>query len=631
MAEGDGLLKGIIEDGSTADLAVLVSGCRDDDEGFQAKKHVVRKHVASSGGDLLQVMCALHARKVIVLPGDALIRALTFKPSSKGAGDNKLQAAQDHPGFFLATALASCTSPSEMPSAVAGFFNVNDKIDVVAAIAYVNSRGFVEYDASDLEQLAAWRPPDDDDGVKAAWKLQWGLNDPIPTGPPWYGFVKDSRGRRAKLAFLGSVTEADDPGGSCPSLAPPSEILMRKWKLQQPSTCVTVDAGSMHPRQLDSIHRMAHLPQFYEWVQMQIDKSGETAQTVLNAVAKIGGSTSPTKKSRSHAEAVQSSVVARYSTATIAAASGDGTPIRSSELQTGLSNRNGTELPTGEGVTLNKLMQATMPQWRSMMDAVNTDELLGDGSINNVIFTKVKEVFAALVDAIMLSNGWLIIDRTDGSGSATAELLLELALERGTSRPAIVVIDSLERLGKGREGSRARKMLKQLHDLFMNEDCVTHGEILGTEKDFTIDCASPRTHVILCLPLRACCMYSLIGHSLYVAHTPRNTRSAPQISTLPRNSCRPAHSRVSRTGSYRSQSSRSTSARTTTTPAILIASGDTSTLTESSRAGPTLSSKTTTRMSSGWKKQEQKGSFTRMATRAPSTGCVQTSSRASQS
>ena len=88
------------------------------------------------------------------------------------------------------------------------------------------------------------------------------------------------------------------------------------------------------------------------------------------------------------------------------------------------------------------------------------------GSINSVIFTKLTEVFAAMVDAAKLAGNWIVVDRTDGSGSATAELLLEMALARGSPAPTILVIDSLERLGNARDGSRSHAIVKQLAELY---------------------------------------------------------------------------------------------------------------------------------------------------------------------
>jgi hypothetical protein len=106
---------------------------------------------------------------------------------------------------------------------------------------------------------------------------------------------------------------------------------------------------------------------------------------------------------------------------------------------------------------------------------------------NSIIFTKLKEVFAALVDAATLAGSWIIVDRTDGSGSATAELLLEMALERGAQRPTILVIDSLERLGLARDGARAHKMLYALRDLFEAGDDVINQSPNGSEREFSFD------------------------------------------------------------------------------------------------------------------------------------------------
>ena len=38
---------------------------------------------------------------------------------------------------------------------------------------------------------------------------------------------------------------------------------------------------------------------------------------------------------------------------------------------------------------------------------METDTLLGNGSINNIIFTKLKEVFAAMLDAATLAGAWI--------------------------------------------------------------------------------------------------------------------------------------------------------------------------------------------------------------------------------
>ena len=56
-----------------------------------------------------------------------------------------------------------------------------------------------------------------------------------------------------------------------------------------------------------------------------------------------------------------------------------------------------------------------------------------------------------LVEHATSSGDWLVVDRVS-SVSPTAELILECALARTTSRPNVLVIDSLERLTAFKEG-----------------------------------------------------------------------------------------------------------------------------------------------------------------------------------
>ena len=68
--------------------------------------------------------------------------------------------------------------------------------------------------------------------------------------------------------------------------------------------------------------------------------------------------------------------------------------------------------------------------------------------INQLIFQRMITTMAAVLDAAALSNNWILIDRTTNRSakSATAELLLELAMEQTDQRPTVLVIDTLERL-----------------------------------------------------------------------------------------------------------------------------------------------------------------------------------------
>ena len=521
---------------STTELAVLVKGCRDDLEGLEAKKHVVRRHCdTEAGADMLDVLCALHHLACLVVPAAQLLSELVTYKKGTLAGAAGAEASA-HTGFFLASALASC-AVGDMQATTASFLASNPKLDPVAVLAYVNKKGFIAYDEKQLVSVIDWTTPETDSPKNADWRVIWGLHDRIPEGQPWYANIRDSRGRRAKLAFLGSVVDGDP---TADELAKVSEVLTKsEWKVPAPAMCITVDAGSMHPRQLDSINRMAHLPQYNEWVLGQAMEASKGAPTqekaslakrvlkmstpVVAVVASTGaagskysakvtpdGSPQPVPKGERAPVPVPPEPVLAPTFTVPATPAAPAAPMVAPEVPMSVvepvvaideepastpppSPPPSPPIKSGPvpdslpgGITLATLMRATQAQWRTYLPPVNTDEMLGDGSINNIIFTKVKEVFAALLDAAVLGGSWVIVDRTDGSGSATAELLLEVALERIAKKPVILVIDSLERLGKSREGSRSRKIIKQLHDVFIDEECTTQ-ELNGSEKDFTFD------------------------------------------------------------------------------------------------------------------------------------------------
>ena len=68
------------------------------------------------------------------------------------------------------------------------------------------------------------------------------------------------------------------------------------------------------------------------------------------------------------------------------------------------------------------------------------------GLVNDVLWQKLVTIFAAALDSAVMSNNWILIDRTSAKSPA-AELLLEAALAQTASRPTVLVIDTLERLG----------------------------------------------------------------------------------------------------------------------------------------------------------------------------------------
>ena len=256
------------------------------------------------------------------------------------------------------------------------------------------------------------------------WKKIW--EGPTPLGTPTYVSVRDARGRRASIAFLGSTDET--------GLAP-AKVLIEQWKLPNPHMCIIADAGSMHPRNTDSTDMMANLPQFHEWV-----------SSILRTTAKEQPDPVPAPAAAPDLE------------------QGLSTPNRWSIVKESIQKAQGPKV-----LSMAAIVRKSVEMWKAELEVVDTDVLLGDSSINNLIYMRLKEVFSALLDAAAQSGSWVLVDRTDGHGSATAENLIELALERGAARPTIVSIDSLERLGNARDGSRSHATLRQLNQLFQHE------------------------------------------------------------------------------------------------------------------------------------------------------------------
>ena len=470
-------------DRGIARLALLVSGCRSDGDGIEAKKALVAGFI-KDGSDVFHAVCALHLAKVITVEPAKLLKVVKWRAAPTPASNaQSVLAAQQHDGYFLAQALSLC-NVADMDGMVQAYIHRNPHADQIELLQYVNELGFVSYKEESVFAVVDWEPPAaaeaDPTRADKTWRKLWG--ERIPEGKPWYATLRDARGRRTQLAFLGSVS--DD--ATSPTLAPPSQIVMGQWKVPQPSLCLVVDAGSMHPQQCDSISQMAHLPQFHEWYLQNLGASES-----LGATSEHDGSSQAPITIPSWDDGAQGRAIP------MAIGYDDGG-------QRSPPADNGEGVDSGEGVgapspppsppavldrqptvRLEALLKRTLEQWRisGELPKVETDQKLGDSSINNIIFSKLKEVFSAMLDAATLGGSWVVVDRTDGSGSATAELLLEMAVARGTSRPVVLVIDSLERLGGARDGARAIKTLMQLRECFLNEDCTTQAPT-GAERDF---------------------------------------------------------------------------------------------------------------------------------------------------
>jgi len=461
-----------------ATLANLVNGCRDDNDGIVAKKSLVESFVAAANQNLLDVMCSLHVNVAIAIDGRLMIKAVTWTPvPARPQSDATAQAGGE--GIFLSTALSAVGEGGETARIVVeDYVAANPKVDVVNLIRYLNERGHIQI-ADDVlvsTEAVSWRKPPPKKKAAPEWCKRWSgrLTPTGPQGAPTFVKLRDNTGRKANLAFLGSV---DLEGGS-PTLATPEDVLVDVWNMPRPTMLVNGDAGSMHPRMTDECNLLHNLPMFTEWL--------EQANVV---VPEDDGGTEMEKITARLSQAAPSLAKATGSApgdleAGIGAGAVDGpaTKVGWAKLK---KAGGGLNLKTKSFITMQELMRMTIDDWQTSLKAVDTDALMNESSINTLIFTKLTEVFSALLDAVKLNDSWVLVDRTAGQGSATAEVLLENALQRGAVRPTIVAVDSLERLGNAREGCNSLRIMKQLSDLYDDENATQAPN--GTEKDLNID------------------------------------------------------------------------------------------------------------------------------------------------
>eukprot|EP00462_Mataza_sp_D1_P025043 CAMPEP_0175136710 /NCGR_PEP_ID=MMETSP0087-20121206/9427_1 /TAXON_ID=136419 /ORGANISM="Unknown Unknown, Strain D1" /LENGTH=869 /DNA_ID=CAMNT_0016419497 /DNA_START=108 /DNA_END=2717 /DNA_ORIENTATION=- len=167
------------------------------------------------------------------------------------------------------------------------------------------------------------------------------------------------------------------------------EVVAKRWQLPLPNMLVKCDAGSAHPKDLATELLVAQ-DQFADWKEnaMFDDRTRQVRMKKKKASTFL-----PFKRKSS-------------------------TETGSTPLQ---------------GITV----EAETPLQPGLAREV----------ISNVLYQKLVDVFAAVLDAAKLSNNWIVVDRTRGS-SPTAELLLELAIQRTKCQPTIIVIDSLQRMKK---------------------------------------------------------------------------------------------------------------------------------------------------------------------------------------
>lgn len=183
------------------------------------------------------------------------------------------------------------------------------------------------------------------------------------------------------------------------------DLVKKTWGLTLPNLIIACDAGSAHPMQLGTT-KLASLPQYQQWLQ----------------------------DARRHRD-----TQLRQSSGDAAAASDVTTPARPQLLTqaTVLGGRTRMASPASPAAAA-----AAPPP--SHIEATEEDLDM----INTLMFQKMITTMAAVLDAAAMSNNWILIDRTTNRSakSATAELLLELAMEQTDQRPTVLVIDTVERL-----------------------------------------------------------------------------------------------------------------------------------------------------------------------------------------
>jgi len=201
------------------------------------------------------------------------------------------------------------------------------------------------------------------------------------------------------------------------------DLVKNTWRLELPNLIVACDIGSAHPLQLGTT-MLAELPQFQSWL--------ADAQRHRAAAADRAAGIAPVAAEAT--DAVPSS--------SFAAGSGGGEKSR---------RRGGAKVAPAAPAAAPAAAEAT------------ADDL---ELINTLIFQKMISTMAAVLDAACLSNNWILIDRTSNRSakSATAELLLELAMEQTDQRPTVLVIDTVERLEEF-DSVAAREQLELLRRL----------------------------------------------------------------------------------------------------------------------------------------------------------------------
>ena len=236
-------------------------------------------------------------------------------------------------------------------------------------------------------------------------------------------------------------------------------LLSNEWGLSVPNMIIDVDFGSAHPTLLGTT-QLTQLPQFTDWL--------EQAEQHLNAHSRRSGTGDRQRGGRA-AAAWRSAATA----ATPRRTGGRGAQVAPApEVQEVVVE----ELVEGARSTSDAPYSADAPASAGSEASVGSGESLS--LINQLIFQKLITIMSSVVDACAMSNSWLLINRC-ASQSATAELLLELAMERTAQRPTIIVLDSFDRLqqftseASRRHAEALRGLQSQATPLGPDDPCKT--------------------------------------------------------------------------------------------------------------------------------------------------------------
>ena len=117
----------------------------------------------------------------------------------------------------------------------------------------------------------------------------------------------------------------------------------------------------MHPRQCDSVNRMANLPQFHEWVSQ---RTKEDQSQSAGEAGEAGAGATPREAAPDYKE------------------TGDAEAAMAMASTGGRRNRVLPEPPApSRGTSLTTLFQNSLDDWNAQIKDVPTDELLKDGSM----------------------------------------------------------------------------------------------------------------------------------------------------------------------------------------------------------------------------------------------------------